>query len=548
VNQPSVGSSLFGKYLVVLVLLVSAAVLITGLVGMYFLYENSQRGVMEVQREKALGATVRIEEFIRAIEQQMRWVVPPPIGADTDVERRTADYRRLLRQALPITEARYVDAAGHEQLLVSRLRSDTTYSGIDFSAEPVFRETRGGQTFFGPLYFLRGSEPYMRIGIPEGAGAGVTVAEVNLTFIWDVVSQIHVGEAGYAYVVDSAGRLVAHPDITEVLSSRDLSSSPQVRAAIAYRPSAPSPGAQTVVADDRLASYAAVNPPGWAVLVEQPLDEAFAPVQTAIARIGTLILFGLLLAVGTSILLARRMATPIKALQKGAERIGAGELDYRIEVQSSDEIEALARDFNRMAAQLSETYASLEQKVDDRTRELAATAAELREKSEELQAASRHKSEFLANMSHELRTPLNAIIGFSQVLLEGMAGEITPEQRACTDDILSAGRHLLSLINDVLDLSKVESGHMELEPYSFSVPSAIDEGVSMIRPRAASAGITVATAIEADVGNIEADERRFKQVLFNLLSNAVKFTPRGGRIEISARRVGHDLEVAVSDN
>src|SRR3954453_12372742 len=157
-RRSSLGSRLFGKYLIVLVLLVSGAVLTSGLVGMYFLYENSQRAVMEVQREKALNAAVRIEEFIQAIEQQIRWVLQPPVPVESDMDRRTGDYRRLLRQALPITEVRYLDTSGREQLLVSRLRPDAANSGVDFSNAPAFRETRDGSTFFGPLYFLRGSE------------------------------------------------------------------------------------------------------------------------------------------------------------------------------------------------------------------------------------------------------------------------------------------------------------------------------------------------------------------------------------------------------
>jgi signal transduction histidine kinase/CheY-like chemotaxis protein len=239
---------------------------------------------------------------------------------------------------------------------------------------------------------------------------------------------------------------------------------------------------------------------------------------------------------------------PIRALQTGAARIGAGALDHRIDVHTGDEIEALARDFNQMAAHLANSYASLEQKVTERTKELAETAAELKVKSEELEAASQHKSDFLANMSHELRTPLNAIIGFSQVLLEGMAGEITQEQRECANDILAAGRHLLSLINDILDLSKIEAGHMDLEVRAFSLPRAIDDGVTMIKSRADVHGIRVSTSLDPGVGAVEGDERKLKQVLFNLLSNAVKFTPAGGRIDVTARSTPDEVQVAVRDS
>jgi len=164
--------------------------------------------------------------------------------------------------------------------------------------------------------------------------------------------------------------------------------------------------------------------------------------------------------------------------------------------------------------------------------------AELERKSLELEIASRHKSQFLANMSHELRTPLNAIIGFSEMLTKQMLGELTPEQLDVTQDVLDAGRHLLALINDILDLSKVEAGKMELELSTFSLAAALDMALTMVRERAAIGGIQLRSEIEPDLDEIEADERKIKQVLVNLLSNAVKFTPAGGDIRVRARRAG----------
>jgi signal transduction histidine kinase len=161
--------------------------------------------------------------------------------------------------------------------------------------------------------------------------------------------------------------------------------------------------------------------------------------------------------------------------------------------------------------------------------------------------ANQHKSEFLANMSHELRTPLNAIIGFSEVLLERMFGEINEKQDDYLKDILSSGRHLLMLINDILDLAKVEAGRMELDPAQFHVPTAIDNAMTLIRERAQRHGIALAATVDPALDAIVADERKFKQILLNLLTNAVKFTPDGGRVDVIARRAGEMLEVAVRD-
>ena len=172
---------------------------------------------------------------------------------------------------------------------------------------------------------------------------------------------------------------------------------------------------------------------------------------------------------------------------------------------------------------------------------------EIADKGQQLEAASRHKSEFLANMSHELRTPLNAIIGFSEVLTERMFGELNEKQAEYLKDIYASGQHLLSLINDILDLSKIEAGRMELELADFDLPSAIDNALILVRERATRRGITLGRTLDEQLGMLRGDERKVKQVLLNLLSNALKFTPEGGRIDVSAGVHDGVAEIAVTD-
>ena len=172
---------------------------------------------------------------------------------------------------------------------------------------------------------------------------------------------------------------------------------------------------------------------------------------------------------------------------------------------------------------------------------------EIADKGRQLEAASRHKSEFLANMSHELRTPLNAILGFSEVLAERMFGEVNDKQAEYLQDILSSGRHLLSLINDILDLSKVEAGRLELELGRFHLPTALDNALTLVRERATRHGITLTQTVDERLGDIVADERKVKQILLNLLSNAVKFTPEGGRVGLTATAADGVITIAVSD-
>jgi signal transduction histidine kinase len=172
---------------------------------------------------------------------------------------------------------------------------------------------------------------------------------------------------------------------------------------------------------------------------------------------------------------------------------------------------------------------------------------EIEEKSRQLEVASQHKSEFLANMSHELRTPLNAIIGFSEVLAEKMFGELNEKQEEYSKDIHASGQHLLSLINDILDLSKIEAGRMELELSDFHLPTALDSALTLVRERAGRRGIALRMNVDGRLGQIQADERKVRQVVLNLLSNAIKFTPEGGRIEVAAAPKDGSVEVSVSD-
>ena len=213
---------------------------------------------------------------------------------------------------------------------------------------------------------------------------------------------------------------------------------------------------------------------------------------------------------------------PVRHMDERLQQIASGDFAGRVEIPNRDELGALAANLNRMSEELGRLY-------------------------QQLEAASRHKSEFLANMSHELRTPLNAIIGFSEVLLERMFGELNPKQEEYLQDIMTSGRHLLSLINDILDLSKVEAGRMELEPSAFDLPAALEGCLTLVRERATRHGITLGLTVDERLGQIVADERKVRQVVLNLLSNAVKFTPEGGRVAVGAARADGSVEVSVSD-
>jgi len=875
---------LFRKYLLLILSLVSGALLASGALSLYFSYQENKSALAALQQEKAVAAAARIEQYVHQIEQQLAFASLPQLDA-AELEVRRVEFLKLLRQAPEVTDVALIDPDGRERIVVSRLGMDAIGSARDRSQEPAFRNAKRGRTWYSPVYFRKETEPYMTISIRARDGGPVTVADVNLKFIWDVVSRIRVGDKGKAYVVDASGYLVADPDIGLVLRKTDLSQLPHVSAALGGAV-AVEPAIESVDLAGKpvLAAVAPITTLGWEVFVEQPVAEVYAKLNASILRTALLLLAGLVISALGALALARGMARPIRTLQEGAQRIGGGHLDHTIVVRTGDELEALAGQFNRMTAQLRESYAGLERKVDERTvaltialeqqtaiseilrvisasptdvqpvlevvaeraarlcgapyarvmmiegdqlhsaadfavdptrrseanavplkrtsvtgraaierrtvhfadvrevvdtefpdarenvarldmravlavplmREdnayggifvyrcepglfspdqvqlvetfarqaaiaidnvrlfnetkdalerqtaiseilrvisgsptevhpvLAAVAQramrlcdadeapillaedgmlrsvvlgspgagsadeetypieralvagrafvdrapvhvpdllapgaerefpegsryaremgfrtvvavplmreaepvgvmtlrrramrpfddrtigllqtfadqaaiavqnvrlfrEIQDKSRQLEIANKHKSEFLANMSHELRTPLNAIIGFSEVLLERMFGELNDKQDEYLRDIHSSGRHLLQLINDILDLSKVEAGRMELEASRFRVPEAIDNAMTLIRERAQRHGIALGKDVDPAVDDIVADERKFKQILLNLLSNAVKFTPDGGRVDVIARHTPDALEVAVRD-
>src|SRR5499433_2003681 len=403
---------LFRKYVVVLLVLMGGVLMASSLVELYFSYRETQRSIVRVERAKAVAAAGGIEQLLTEIEQQVRETTRTA-SDDPDAsqvgqgrlgfrqglgaamaEQRELDFLRVLRNVPAVSELRHLDLAGKEQLRVSRLDPDVAGSQEDFSKSPKFLEAKGGKTYWSPVYLKNEAEPFVTLGVPVGKYAvEVTTAEVSLGPVIKLVTQIDVGPGGYAYVVDSRNRLVAHPDSRMLREFRDLSGLSQVKAARTEGPATGDAGHAAVVADGLssgrvLAAHAAIPPLGWFVFVERPAADAYAPLRAPIIRSAVIFVLGLLLSILASLLLARRMVAPIRVLQEGATRIGAGTLDQPIQLRTGDEIEGLAASFNRMAASLKESYESLEQKVEARTRELADANRGLTEALEQQTATS----------------------------------------------------------------------------------------------------------------------------------------------------------------
>ena len=444
VEAPSgtkIRSRLFTKYVALFVAVVGVALLSNGIFEVFFYYREHKAALIRIQHEQAEAAAAKIGQFIKEIESQLGWTTQLPWSASqlplsaSSLDNRRFDALRLLKQVPAITELAQLDSTGKERLRVSRLAMDVVDSGADFSKDPKFREAVAHKVYYGPVYFRRESEPYMTLSLAgTRKDAGVSIAEVNLKLIWELVSQIKVGEGGHAYVVGAQGRLIAHPDISLVLRNTDMSRLVQVQAALAAmaevqaalaaqaeqaaqaaqaaqagqtRQAAPpaqvlpAPQAWTansgpdalqgtlnIQGQEVLTASAPILPLGWIMFVELPVKEAYASLYAALQRLATVLAAALIFAVLAGMFLARRMVGPIQALRAGAERIGGGDFAQRISIRTGDELEGLANQFNHMGSRLQESYADLEMKVESRTAELSESLEQQTATSEVLQVIS----------------------------------------------------------------------------------------------------------------------------------------------------------------
>ncbi|RZM97614.1 adenylate cyclase [Bradyrhizobium genosp. SA-3] len=363
---------LFAKYVVSLVGLVVFVLAVNGAMETWISYRATRTSLTDGLEDKAQGAARRIEQSISELERQISWVTR---ASQDTLEKRRADYASLLHQVSVVNQLFQLNGEGREVLRVSR-QSTTTGSNADLSRDMRFTDTVARGVSYAPAWFADRT-PYMSISVAHsGFNAGVTVAEIDLSFLSDFLSDAQVGKAAFAYVVDPRGRVLATsskgPDI-----GKDLSKLPQIAAAIA--PGREPDTSGTDFNGHAVMSAASTVPKlGWSVLFEQPTTQALMPIRDQLVRIALLIGMGLMVAILAGTLLARRMIIPITALRDGAHKLGEGDFSHRIDVHTSDELEDLAGQFNRMADQIQETYSNLESKVEERTRDLAQSIHELK--------------------------------------------------------------------------------------------------------------------------------------------------------------------------
>jgi signal transduction histidine kinase/CheY-like chemotaxis protein len=514
---------LFGKYVALLAGLVTLVLLAASALAFWFFSRQNEAQLVALQHEKAAAAATRIDLFVKGIAHEMGWTLLPK-AQDAGLAQRRIEFLKLQRQVPAVTDVAWVDAQGRERLRMSRLLMNEEESGRDQSASPAVRGARAGQPYFGPVSFRKQTEPYMTIATrADEAAEGVVVADVNLKFVWDVVTQIKVGRTGVAYVVDGAGNLVAHPDISLVLQKTSL----PIRD--------PAPGWTTSIEGHEVLSAAAAVPGlGWHVIVELPRGEALQPLAQLAWQGLLLVVVALALAVAASVFLARRMVRPIRELEAGVHDIGAGRLDRRIEVHTGDEVEALAAQFNTMTGQLRESYATLEERVQQRTR----AAEEQRQRAE---SASTAKSRFLAAASHDLRQPMHAL----NLYLGALSGqELSPGARRLLDNVRQCAQTMDDLFEGLLDISRLDANAVAPQPEPFALGPLLERIGIEFEPQARAKGL--ALRVVPCRMTVHSDPALVERIVRNFVSNAVRYTQQG-RILLGCRRDWGRVRVQVWD-
>jgi signal transduction histidine kinase len=530
-------------YFLISLSLIASGLISSAVLEIYFRYRENQAQIARLEREAAAVAALKIERFIQDIVTAVRAATKSREAAQGDISSAYRfELKRLLYLAPAITEAGTFDLSGTRRAHISRAGAVSSSA----SSLPGFQRALKEMADYSSVYFVHNSEPYMTITVPieqfAGTVIGVLQAEVNLKHVWDVVSGIKAGAAGYAYVVDRSGDLISHPDISLVLQRRNLAHLDQVKAAF-----------QTATAVTRSDLTVAYNIDGkkvisasafipslqWVVIIERPVEEAYAPLYASTLRTATLLLVAFTIAILASVFMRQRVVRPLETLRWGVERIGKGDLHHRLDIKTGDDIEILADEFNEMVLQLKEAYTGLEHKVAERTQALMVANRQLAE-------ASDLKSQFLANANHELRTPVSAIINYAGLVLSETEGQISQLQKENLQDLLNNAERLLRLIDGLLDISKIEAGKMEVHIEAADLEEIVRSVTPPIEALLNKDRVRMICDLDDNLPVLATDREKLRQIILNLLDNAAKFT-ENGEVRITATQEKSAVKLIVSD-
>ena len=499
-----------------------------------------EQDAAELQAEIASVTADRIRAFVRRKIERFSDITAAVSLYDLGSKEQQLLVSLLVRKDGSFTDASIIDARGMEVLKVSDRRVYFSSDLADQSKSAKFNKAIKGENYISRVYTSDKSQPFVTLAIPLWGTAqsivGVMSAEADLSFLWEAIGEIRFGTAGYAYLIDQHGNLIAHKNPQLVLQKMNLRETGGVEKFLRNptRPD-PSPAHQGpgLMHTPVLSTYAPLPELGWAVILEEPLDAALANVEKL--KRYSLALLAISLFVGAAVItwVSGRMTGPIRELHEGAKTIGSGNLDYRVNVETGDEIEWLGEEFNKMAAELKVSYATLEQKVKDKTADIEKTNSELEQANRHLLLANKAKDEFLSVMSHELRTPLNVVVGYTSMIKDGLLGEVNGEQQRALDKVVIRSDDLLKMITEILQATSLEANAVGVEVQEVSLGSFLDDLKSNYEIPVKK-NLSFAWDYPLELPTVRTDSEKLKHILQNLVNNAVKFTEHG-QVAVSAR-------------
>jgi signal transduction histidine kinase len=516
------GLSLFGIALTVVVV-----------AGYSYTVSQIKRDAAQLQTEIASVAADRIRTFVQRKIERFSDTADAVSLYQLGSKEQQLLAALLVKNDNSFTDASIIDAQGREVVKVSDRKVYFPSDFSDQSKSAKFKKAIKGEDYISRVYTSDKAQPFITVAIPLWGTAqsivGVVAAEADLSFLWEVIGNIRFGTAGYAYLVDQQGNLIAHRDAALVLKRVNLRQIDGVQKFLRNPTRSdltPALEARGLVDRPVLTTYAPVPELGWAVILEEPLDAALANVELLKRYAGVLLAIGLVVGAVIIAWVSSRMTGPIRELHEGAKIIGSGNLDYRVKIETGDEIEWLGEEFNNMAGELKVFYSTLEQKVKDKTSDLEKANSQLEQANRSLVKANKAKDEFLHVMSHELRTPLNVVLGYSQLVKDGTFGTINQKQENALEKITGRSKELLSMISEILRATSIEAGKVRVEISQIQMVELLDDLRSDYEIPL-DKKLTFKWDYPPEPRIIETDGDKLKHILQNLMNNAVKFTEEG---------------------
>lgn len=515
------------------ILLAVTPLLVAGIILTDRNFKAQGEEAIQTELQLVLRVASEIENFIQLRENELKLLANASnVVTSTSQFDQTGLFDLLLSENI-YDEISITDTAGQEITHISRLEIVTQADLVDRSNESVFKlpyETKN--IYYGPIAFDETTgEPTMVMSLPmfdlrSGQVSGILIAEFRFRSIWNLISELNLGRQRSVYIVDRLDRIIAHPNPSIVLREQKFTvpSTDNIHAGLN--------GEQVVLVSENIQ----LGEQQFTVVSEVSLDEAFDGARSMVGITAAILVVTLIVAAGFGLAAAYRIVTPIEQLAKTAETIAGGDYNLQAPVQGSDELAKLAKSFNRMTGQLVQSISTLDQKNRD-----------LRIATNRIKEEARLKSEFMATMSHELRTPLNAMIGFTGIMLQGMGGEFDDDARHMIERIESNSIRLRNLINEILDLAKIEAGRMELVSAPFAPHRLTQSWHAQMEALAREKNLEFTVNVDPAVpGTLVGDAERITQIAVNLLSNAFKFTEKGS-VNLSVYKKAEFLVIEVKD-